>query len=51
MEEDKVMGAHLFKNWMVYVGIIGFIWFLFAVLRNAKRQEKMKQEQNKTQDK
>jgi hypothetical protein len=37
------MAEHLFKNWIVYVLLGGFAWFVAAVYRNAKREEKKKE--------
>lgn len=44
------MAEHLFKNWIVYVLIIGFVWFVVSVYRHAWREERNKQGQNKSQE-
>ena len=36
------MVEHLFKNWMVYVLMGGFVWFVISIYRSAKRDEKKK---------
>lgn len=41
------MAEHLFKNWLVYVLLGGFIWFIVSVHRHAWREEKKRQEQEK----
>ncbi len=41
---------HLMKNWIVYLGMIGFIWLVAAAYRNGWREEKKRQEQGKTQE-
>lgn len=46
------MGERLFKDWPVYVLMGIFIWFVAAVYRNGKREEKKRQqEKNKSQEK
>jgi hypothetical protein len=39
------MAEHLFKNWPVYVLLIGFIWFLTGVIIHANKEERKKIEQ------
>jgi hypothetical protein len=44
------MAEHLFKNWIVYVLLIGFILFVTSIYRNAWREEK-KKKQGESQEK
>lgn len=41
---------HLMKNWIVYIGIIGFIWLVVAAYLNGRREEKKRQSQNNSQE-
>jgi len=43
------MAEHLVKNWMVYVLLGGFIWFVTAMIIASRKQEKKEQDQNKPQ--
>jgi len=45
------MGEHLFKNWIVYVMIGGFVWFVIYAYFTARKDEKKEKEQNKPQEK
>lgn len=38
------MAENLYKNWIIYVLLIGFIWFVISVYRNAWREEKKKKQ-------
>ena len=33
------MGEHLFKNWIIYVLLCGFIWFIASIYIRAHRDE------------
>lgn len=39
------MAEHLFKNWIVYVLLGGFIWFFAYVCIHSHKEEKRRQEQ------
>ena len=41
------MEEHLFKNWIVYVLLGGFIWFVTFVYIHSHKEEKKRQEQEK----
>jgi hypothetical protein len=41
------MGEHLFKNWIVYVLLGGFVYFVGYLLINARREEKKKEAEQK----
>jgi len=45
------MAEHLFKNWIVYLLLGGFIWFVASVYIHSHREEKKRQEQDKKQEK
>lgn len=45
------MAEHLFKNWIVYVLLGGFIYFVARLIVTSRMQEKKEREQNKTQEK
>lgn len=45
------MGEHLFKNWPVYVGLIGFAWLVIAMVRSSREVEKKEEELKKPQEK
>lgn len=38
------MGEHLYKNWIIYVLLIGFVWFVMSVYRSAWRDENRKKQ-------
>ena len=42
------MAEHLFKNWPIYILLAGFIWFLVSVIIHANKEEKKRQEQEKS---
>ena len=39
------MTEHLFKNWPVYILLVGFIWFVASVTIHANKEEKKRREQ------
>jgi len=39
------MAEHLFKNWIVYVLLVGFIWFVTSVYIHSHKEEKKEKEQ------
>jgi len=45
------MRHHLFKNWPVYVGLIGFAWLVIAMIRSQHEVEKKEEEQKKSEGK
>ena len=45
------MAEHLFKNWIVYLLLGGFIWFVASVYIHSHREEKKSQEQDKKKEK
>lgn len=46
MEENKIMIEHLLKNWIVYILLGGFIWFVVAVYINSQKQINGKREES-----
>lgn len=45
------MGEHLLKNWIVYVLLGGFIWFVAFVYIHSHKEEKKRREQDKQEEK
>lgn len=45
------MAEHLFKNWIVYVLLGGFIYFVTYMIITSRKQDKKEQEQDKPQEK
>ena len=45
------MGEHLFKNWIVYVMLGAFIWFVTYMIINDRKEGKREQERSKIQEK
>lgn len=45
------MGEHLLKNWVVYIMLGGFIWFVVYMIIYSRKEEKGEQEQIKPQEK
>ena len=45
------MGEHLLKNWIVYIMLGGFIWFVVYIIIYSRKEDKKEQGQNKSQEK
>lgn len=45
------MGEHLLKNWIVYILLGGFVWFVISVYIHSRKEEKKRQEQDNSQEK
>ena len=45
------MAEYLFKNWIVYVLLGGFIYFVARLIITSRKQDREEQEQNKSQEK
>lgn len=42
------MAEHLFKNWPIYILMTGFICFIVSIIIHANKEEKKRQEQEKS---
>jgi len=42
------MAEHLLKNWPVYILMTGFMWFVTSVIIHANKEERKRQEQEKS---
>jgi len=45
------MGEHLFKNWIVYIMLGGFIWFVTYMIIYSRKEDKKEEEQIKAKEK